>query len=185
MQTIAILKQQLRNYGVILGTTEDFSGRGMFRRIGHFDKHFVKMSRKKGTAGKNFGVFSPRYTQNYILNGKFNPRMDTIMALFSKIRALLSIFKKGQWRSPTHFLNSNILHDFGCVCNSKGKECTIHCSSIRHHPFITYTKFSEKLTNFPLIHTKCQFLRKFYVLVPIKVVRNVSFSENFAYLLNE
>ena len=27
-------------------------------------------------------VFSPRYYQNYILNGKFNPKMDTIKRLF-------------------------------------------------------------------------------------------------------
>ena len=25
--------------------------------LGHFDKHFVKNSRKKGAAGKNFGIF--------------------------------------------------------------------------------------------------------------------------------
>ena len=41
---------------------EIFQGRGGFVKLGHFDKHFVKNSRKKGPAGKNFRVFSPRYS---------------------------------------------------------------------------------------------------------------------------
>ena len=36
-------------------------GRGGFVELGHFDKHFVKNARKKGPAGKSFGVFFPRY----------------------------------------------------------------------------------------------------------------------------
>ena len=46
----------------------------------------------------------------------------------------------------------------------------------RVHPFSTYTKFSEKLT----------FLTPWYahIRVRIREVRNVSFSENFAYVLN-
>ena len=28
----------------------------------HFDKHFVKNTRKRGPAGKHFGVFYPRYS---------------------------------------------------------------------------------------------------------------------------
>ena len=39
-----------------------FQSRGGFVKLGHFDKHFVKNSRKKGSAGENFGVFSPRYS---------------------------------------------------------------------------------------------------------------------------
>ena len=42
------------------------------------------------------GVFSSRYSQNYILNGKFNPKMNTIRAFLSKIRTLFPIFKKGR-----------------------------------------------------------------------------------------
>ena len=67
-------------------------GRGGFMELGHFSKHFVKNTRKKDPTGKNFGVFSPRYY--YILSGKFNPKMDTIRAFLSKIRALFLIFKK-------------------------------------------------------------------------------------------
>ena len=36
-----------------------FQGRGGFVEIGYFDKHFVKSTREKGPAGKNFGIFSP------------------------------------------------------------------------------------------------------------------------------
>ena len=40
---------------------EIFQGSGGFIKLGHFDKHFVKNTQKKGPAGKNFGVFSLRY----------------------------------------------------------------------------------------------------------------------------
>ena len=82
--------------------SEIFSGKGDFLELGHFDKHFVKQSRKKGTVGKNFSVFYPRYSSNYILNEKLNPRKGTIRAFFPKIRALFLIFKKGHGR-PTPF----------------------------------------------------------------------------------
>ena len=81
---------------------ESFQGRGGFVELKHFDKLFVKNTSKKGSAGKKFWAFSPRYYQNYILNRRFNPWMDAIRAYFSKIRALFSIFKKGKGkpRSP-------------------------------------------------------------------------------------
>ena len=41
---------------------ELFQGRGGFVKLGHFDKHFIKKSTKKSPAGKNFGVFSLRYS---------------------------------------------------------------------------------------------------------------------------
>ena len=63
--------------------------------LGDFEKHFVKNIRKK-CPGKDFGVFSPSYSLNYILNGKVNPKKVTIRAFFSKIRALSSIFKKSR-----------------------------------------------------------------------------------------
>ena len=40
---------------------EILQDRGGFVEVGHVDKHFVKNTQKKGPAGKNFGVFSPRY----------------------------------------------------------------------------------------------------------------------------
>ena len=55
---------------------EIFQGREGFVELEHFDKHFVK-SKKKETAGKTFEVFSPRYSYNYFLNGKFKAKTDT------------------------------------------------------------------------------------------------------------
>ena len=41
---------------------EIFQGRGGFLELAQFDKLFVKNTRKKGSGGKNFGAFSPRYS---------------------------------------------------------------------------------------------------------------------------
>ena len=41
---------------------EVFQGREGFMKLGHFDKHFLKNSRKKSRAGENFGGFFPRYS---------------------------------------------------------------------------------------------------------------------------
>ena len=51
-------------------------------QLGHFKNDFVKNKIKKSPTGKNFGVFSTRYSQKYILNRKFNPNMDKIRAFF-------------------------------------------------------------------------------------------------------
>ena len=40
---------------------ETFQSRGGLVGFGYFYKHFVKNGRKKGSAGKILGVFSPRY----------------------------------------------------------------------------------------------------------------------------
>ena len=80
--------------------TRNFQGRGGSAELGNFDKHFVKNTRKKRPRRVNFGVFSLRYSQNYILNRIFNPKMDTIRVFFRKIAPLFSIFKKGQGRPP-------------------------------------------------------------------------------------
>ena len=47
-----------------------FQDRG-FVELGHLDKLFVKNTRKKDPTGRCFGAFSPRYSCNYILNGRF------------------------------------------------------------------------------------------------------------------
>ena len=59
------------------------------------------MKKKKGPTGKKFEAFPPRYSWNYILNGRLNPRMDTIRVFFKKICALFLIFKKKQGNPPT------------------------------------------------------------------------------------
>ena len=53
---------------------EMFQGRGGFVKLGHFDKYFIKKSRKKGSAGKNFVVFFLLDILKTILNGKFSLR---------------------------------------------------------------------------------------------------------------
>ena len=60
--------------------TRSFQGRGSFVELGHFNKHFVKNTSKK--------------LHNYILNGKFNLKLDRVGVFSFKIRAFLSIFKK-------------------------------------------------------------------------------------------
>ena len=42
------------------------------------------MQEKKGSLGKHFGVFSSRYSWNYILSWKCNAKMDTNRAFFPK-----------------------------------------------------------------------------------------------------
>ena len=71
---------------------EMFQGSRAFVEFGHFHKPFVKNT-KKGPARKHCVVFSPRYLWSYILNGKFNTKMDTIKALFA-------IFEREQWTPP-------------------------------------------------------------------------------------
>ena len=68
--------------------------------LGHFDTHFVKNTRKGGPTGKNFGVFSPRYSWNYILNEKFNPMMVTIRTFFPKSEHFFQFSKRVREASP-------------------------------------------------------------------------------------
>ena len=77
---------------------EIFQGRGVFAKLGHFDKQFVINSRKKWLALGKFQIFlldTPETTF-----GMVNLYMDTIRAFFSKIRGRFLIFKKGQGRLP-------------------------------------------------------------------------------------
>ena len=42
--------------------SEIVQGRGGFSKLGYFDKHFLKKSRKKSPAAEDFGAFCPRYS---------------------------------------------------------------------------------------------------------------------------
>ena len=75
---------------------EIFQGRGGFFEPAYFDKHFVKNTQKKGPAGKNFRVVSPRYCENYISNEKFNPNMNTIRTCFPKLGHFFRFSKIGR-----------------------------------------------------------------------------------------
>ena len=74
---------------------------GILMSLGHFSKHFVKNTKNWGTSGKHLGAFSPTYSQNYIFSGKFNSKVVTIRAFFSKIKTLFSIFKNGRGDLPS------------------------------------------------------------------------------------
>ena len=71
---------------------EIFQGRGVLVKLGHFYKHFVKNTRKKGPTGKNLGVFSSRYSQRWTQLGHF----------FTKPGHFFLIFKIGQGRPNLH-----------------------------------------------------------------------------------
>ena len=59
---------------------EILKSRGGFVELGHFGKSLSKTQEKK--EGKILELFLLDLT--YILNGKFNPRMETVRAFFSK-----------------------------------------------------------------------------------------------------
>ena len=59
-------------------------------RLGHFDKRFIKSTRKKSPQGKKF---SPRYSWNYILHGKFR-------VFFPKSEHFFQFLKKGRGGLP-------------------------------------------------------------------------------------
>ena len=71
-------------------------------KLGHFDKHFIKKSRKKAPQGKILEFFLLDTLKTTVLNGKFNQRMDTIRAFFYihrdtqvlKIGVLRKVFSK-------------------------------------------------------------------------------------------
>ena len=88
--------------------------------LGHFQKDLVKNTRKRDPSGKHFGAFSSIYSQNYILNGKFNPKMDTIRTFISKIRTF-SIFKISREVLPSHSICTPlIVAEYALVSLSNG-----------------------------------------------------------------
>ena len=69
-----------------------------FSEIKALDKHFVKNTR-------NIFEFSPRYSYNYILNCKFNLKMDTVRVFFPKNQGFFSRFSK-KGRGTSEFLTT-------------------------------------------------------------------------------
>ena len=77
-----------------------FQGRGGFAILGHFDKKFVKNT-KKGPTGKILEFFlqdtlKTTFSMEYLIQ-----KWKLSGAFFQKIRALFSIFKKGRRGLPT------------------------------------------------------------------------------------
>ena len=74
----------------------------------HFNKYAIKRQEEKASQRSRFDFFSSRYSENYVLKGKFNPKMDIIEVFFSKLSVLFSDFQKGVGMvsppsSPTSF----------------------------------------------------------------------------------
>ena len=63
-------------------------------------KTFHLQHMKERSPRRKFGVFSPQYSQNSILNEKFSQRINTIWTFFSRTRKFFSVFKLQQ-RRPT------------------------------------------------------------------------------------
>ena len=81
--------------------TRSFSREGRMNcGVKVFDKDFVKNTGKRGPTGNHFGVFSPRYSRNYILNGNSNSKVGIIRDFLSKIRTLFSFSKRAREASP-------------------------------------------------------------------------------------
>ena len=74
--------------------SEIFQGRGGLRKLAHFDKQFDKKLTKTAPQGKILEFFLLDTLKNNILNGEFNPEMDTIRAFFSQNQGTFYDFKK-------------------------------------------------------------------------------------------
>ena len=73
---------------------------GWFCKQGTLINIFSQKHKKKRPRIETFWSVSPRYSCSYILNGKCNPKMDTIRAFLSKVITFFLIFKTGQRRPP-------------------------------------------------------------------------------------
>ena len=96
------LKQKSPFSKVTGAQPEIFKGRGGFLELGHFNKPFVKNKREKGPVGKNLGFFC---LDTVILKlhyeWKIWPKDEHNQGLFSKVRAIFSIFKKDRGGLPS------------------------------------------------------------------------------------
>ena len=104
-------------------------GGGIVFELGHFDKYFVKKTRKRGHAEKHFGVFfldilkTTFWMENLIL-GKIQSG-----PFLSNIRTPFSIFKKGRGGLPSSPL-------LNC-------ECGWICLNVLKNAWINYSDYSK------------------------------------------
>ena len=113
--------------------TRSFSREGWMNcGIKAFDKDFVKNTAKRVPTGKHFGVFSPRYSRNYILSGNSNSKVGIIRDFLSKIRTLFSFSKRARKASPLLlvaplwvWLNK---HQYLWICVNILRNTWINCS---------------------------------------------------------
>ena len=63
---------------------ENFQDRWDFVELGHFNKHFIKSTRKNANEGIILEFFLLDILKTLFWNKKFNSKMDTIKAFFPK-----------------------------------------------------------------------------------------------------
>ena len=84
-----------------------FQGRTGFLKQKLFDKHFMHDIQKNGSVGKNFLVFSSRYSLNGISSENLTPKCTQTGHFLLILEYFLSIFKKRQGKPPTLPLSSS------------------------------------------------------------------------------
>ena len=77
---------------------ELFLGWGGFAEPGHFDKHFVKSTKKQAKIVEFFVLNTVKTTFQM---KKINPKMDTISVFFPKLEHLFRFSKKGRVGLPS------------------------------------------------------------------------------------
>ena len=84
-------------------------GRGKVMKLRHFNKHFVKNTKKRGPTGKNFGDFSPRYFKTAIWMENVTQRWtQSGLFFFKKNQDTFVDFQKWQGRSPLFSLITHL-----------------------------------------------------------------------------
>ena len=85
--------------------TRNISGQesGWFVELRHFDKHFVKTQEKEALQGNILKVFLLEKFVHF--EWKSQPKDEYKQGFFSKIRTLLSIFKKNREGLPSSLLD--------------------------------------------------------------------------------
>ena len=92
-------KNQLKTiaevYRLKAGVQSDtFQGRGGFVKLGHFDKHFIKKSRKKSLRGKMFEVFFSQVLLKLYFEWQIQPRDGHNQGFFFQSKGSFFDFQK-------------------------------------------------------------------------------------------
>ena len=133
-------------------TTRNFLGHwGKIVYLEHFDKHFVKNTRKRGPKGKYFWNFCPTLKTRFWMT---NLRWTQLRPLFSKSGHFFG-FQKEQGRPPISSLVARLwiwlnVHQYLWTCLNTHKKSWINCSDFAgalnmHHHLTRLTAFEDVL----------------------------------------
>ena len=94
--------------------------------LGYFDKHFIKNTRPHS---KTFSSFFPRYSEDYILKGKFNEQVVITKAFFPKLGHFFRFSKKGRGGHPLppSFVNVSVA-EYASISLNILENASINCS---------------------------------------------------------